>query len=99
LQANTASVGLDSSALSGAARVPVPVLRCLLLLACLPLLTDFCLAQVNSPKAEIRTTKIFDDGLYNCFTDLVQFNNVYYCTFRSAMSVTSDCRNSARGSE
>lgn len=57
-----------------------------LLLAYLVLLTNFCPAQVNSAKAEIRTTKIFDDGLYNCFTDLVQFNNVYYCTFRSAIS-------------
>ena len=49
------------------------------------LLTDICQAQ-GGPHAEISITKIFDDGRYNCFTDLVRFNGAYYCTFRSAIS-------------
>lgn len=56
------------------------------ILAELVLLTDFCQAQTSKPEAELSVKKIFDDGRYNCFTDLVRFNGAYYCTFRSAIS-------------
>jgi hypothetical protein len=44
------------------------------------------MAEPNDTVPEFTTSKIFDDGSYNCFTDLTQFNNVWYCTFRSAIS-------------
>lgn len=45
-------------------------------------------ATANSaePDAKVSLTKIFDDGHYNCFTDLVAFRGDFYCTFRSAIS-------------
>jgi hypothetical protein len=31
---------------------------------------------------EIEVVKIWDQGLHNAFTDLLRFNNAFYCTFR-----------------
>lgn len=35
---------------------------------------------------ETAIQKIFDDGRYNCFTDLTRFQGAWYCVFRSAIS-------------
>ena len=38
--------------------------------------------SVQKNKEEITVTKIWDQGLHNAFTDLLRFNNAFYCTFR-----------------
>ncbi len=43
-------------------------------------------ARSAEPTARVSLAKIFDDGRYNCFTDLTVFQDAYYCTFRSAIS-------------
>ncbi len=39
----------------------------------------FAIAQVDPA---IKVEKIWDQGLHNAFTDLLRFNNRFYCTFR-----------------
>lgn len=40
--------------------------------------------KTDPPKKteEIEVTKIWDQGLHNAFTDLIRFNDAFYCTFR-----------------
>lgn len=38
--------------------------------------------SVQKNNEEIEVTKIWDQGLHNAFTDLLRFNNAFYCTFR-----------------
>ncbi len=38
------------------------------------------------PSQTVTLSKIYDDGRYNCFTDLAEFRGHYYCTFRNAIS-------------
>lgn len=39
-------------------------------------------APVDEQKASIDVQKIWDAGNHNAFTDLIRFNNAFYCTFR-----------------
>ena len=42
-----------------------------------------CAASKNAgDNAAIEVNKIWDQGPHNAFTDLVRFNNAFYCTFR-----------------
>ena len=43
-----------------------------------------CAGNKSLPKTneEITVTKIWDQGAHNAFTDLLRFNNAFYCTFR-----------------
>jgi len=57
-----------------------------LLIACVYLSATRLFAEPKLAPSEVSLRKIFDDGSYNCFTDLTRFNGSYYCTFRSAIS-------------
>jgi len=63
----------------------LPMLR-LLLLICVFFFSAPLSAESQLGPDEVPLQKIFDDGSYNCFTDLARFNGAYYCTFRSAIS-------------
>lgn len=39
-------------------------------------------SKPGNDKAAIEVNKIWDEGPHNAFTDLVRFNNAFYCTFR-----------------
>ncbi len=41
-------------------------------------------AKTADAPAIVSVTKIWDDGKHNAFTDLLRFNNQWYCTFRES---------------
>ena len=38
----------------------------------------------NNPAQVLEVRKIWDAGAHNAFTDLIRWNNVWWCTFREA---------------
>ncbi len=49
-----------------------------------------CVSQRKLPRAgnEIIVEKIWAKAPHSAFTDLIRFNNAWYCTFREAPSLT-----------
>lgn len=55
-----------------------------LLLATTCILSALCWAQEDGPLEVVSVEKIWDAGDHNAFTDLIRFQDTWYCTFRES---------------